>query len=212
MESGSHPARMPPSIQRFHPSAQPDQMEPLAGMLCRAFDKDAHINWIVRQDARRGEAFHGFFRLLLADLASQHGEIYATEDLKAAALCFPPGNASIPLSTQLRIGMRFGTITGWTNLPLRAFGLNRMEARHPGQPHVFLQTIGVDPEFQGMGYGSALLKALTRQWDAQGIPAYLETSREANLGFYEKHGFRVISSASLPRGPVLWQLLRKPVR
>ena len=200
------PIRHP--VGRLHPARHIDRIDSLIEMLCRAFDQDAHINWIVRQDERRAEAFRRLFRLLLTELAPGHGELFASADLQAGALWFPPGAWKLGLPSQLRVGLRFAAICGWHNLPLRAYGLNRMEARHPKTPHYFLQTIGVAPEKRRQGHGSALLETLFARSDAAGVPVYLETSRTDNVAFYERHGFQVIGRVALPRGPMLFQMLR----
>lgn len=197
-----------PSVTRIVPAYDPAAIDALANVLCRAFDNDAHINWIIRQDSKRSAAFRKFFQLLLTDLLGPRGEIYATSDKQAAAVWFPPQTQSLSLVAQARVGIRFAEITGWQSLPIRAYGLNLMETRHPKIPHYFLQTIGVDPEVQGHGHGSALLEVVLKQCDAEDIAAYLETSNEANIPFYEKQGFRVIAKAQLPRGPMLWQMQR----
>jgi ribosomal protein S18 acetylase RimI-like enzyme len=71
--------------------------------------------------------------------------------------------------------------------------------------------LGVARAAQGRGVGSRLLKAGTRRCDDEGLPAYLETQTERNLGFYRRHGFEVVSE-TLPRrdAPRLWSLWREP--
>jgi ribosomal protein S18 acetylase RimI-like enzyme len=67
-----------------------------------------------------------------------------------------------------------------------------MEEFHPKEPHWYMPMIGVDPSRQGQGYGSALLKAALKHCDADGLPAYLESSSPRNVPLYERHGFEVI--------------------
>ena len=62
---------------------------------------------------------------------------------------------------------------------------------HPLEPHWYLATLGVTPELQGRGVGSALLAQWLGQVDRDGTPAWLETDREANLAFYRRAGFEV---------------------
>nr|QQZ52074.1 GNAT family N-acetyltransferase [Phenylobacterium glaciei] len=57
-----------------------------------------------------------------------------------------------------------------------------MDELHPmARPHAYLWFLGVRPEAQGLGVGSRMLKAGLAKVDAAGLPAYLESSNEANV-------------------------------
>ncbi len=86
----------------------------------------------------------------------------------------------------------------------------RIDARHPTSPHMYLAVLGTDPSAQGRGIGSALLAPVLRQCDEDGVPAYLESSKERNVAFYARHGFRVREELPLPRGPRMWLMWREP--
>jgi ribosomal-protein-alanine N-acetyltransferase len=57
-----------------------------------------------------------------------------------------------------------------------------------------VHTIGVDPEFQGIGVGTALLRTLLMRADELAAPVFLEvrTDNERAIGLYERHGFERI--------------------
>lgn len=61
----------------------------------------------------------------------------------------------------------------------------------PDEPVWYLKLLGVDPEGQGKGIGSTLLRESLRELDEDGLPAYLETGTERNVRFYERFGFEV---------------------
>jgi len=48
--------------------------------------------------------------------------------------------------------------------------------------------------------------------DREGVPAYLESSKERNIDFYSRFGFRVLEEVKLPRGPKMWPMWRDPAR
>jgi ribosomal protein S18 acetylase RimI-like enzyme len=86
-----------------------------------------------------------------------------------------------------------------------------MERAHPrSPPHWYLAVLGTEPELQGRGLGSAVLAPVLEQADRDGVAAYLESSKESNIAFYARHGFRVSGEVRLPRGPKLWPMWRDP--
>ena len=98
-----------------------------------------------------------------------------------------------------------------TNLRTTLRLLALMESKHPRQPHWYLATLGTAVEQQGKGVGSALMRPVLEHCDAEGIPCYLESSKERNVPFYRRHGFEVVEEVPLPGdGPMLWTMWREP--
>ncbi len=80
---------------------------------------------------------------------------------------------------------------------------------HPAEPHWYLGIIGADPGRQGTGAGRAVMEHVLERADAEGTPAYLESSKEQNLSYYERFGFTVTSEERLPDGgPRFWPMWR----
>lgn len=75
----------------------------------------------------------------------------------------------------------------------------------------FLNTVGVAPEAQGQGLGSAVLVPGIQAAAHAGYPAFLETSSERNVKFYERLGFEVTAEILLPdNGPRTWCMRKDP--
>lgn len=90
-------------------------------------------------------------------------------------------------------------------------GLLRAQSMHPEEPpHAYLAILGTDPAAQGRGLGSAMMAPVLEQCDRDGLGAYLESSKDQNIYFYARHGFRVTAERRLPRGPRLWPMWRDP--
>jgi ribosomal protein S18 acetylase RimI-like enzyme len=67
-------------------------------------------------------------------------------------------------------------------------------AKHdPDEPHWHIGPIGVHPELQGQGVGSALLRSFLSMVDEQKLAGYLETDVDRNVVLYKKVGFAVIA-------------------
>lgn len=184
----------------------------ITAVLCRAFDADPVMNWVLRQDAGRGAAFEWMFGLSMA-LTLPHGEVYTTDDLTGAALWTPPGKWSWRAGwfTQLKQAPGFVRSIGVRRLRRVALAVAALEARHPTQPHFYLFQLAVDPPVQGRGIGSALLQHVLRRCDRDGLPAYLENSNPRNTPLYERHGFKTSERHLMGGdGPPLWLMWREP--
>ncbi len=76
------------------------------------------------------------------------------------------------------------------------------------ESHWYLAIIGVDPNYQGKGFASILLKYLISTSDS--YPIYLETFVEKNVPIYEHFNFKVVEIATVPDANIpIWAMLRK---
>jgi GNAT superfamily N-acetyltransferase len=184
--------------------------DPLAAVLGRAVADDPVWRWMF---PRRPERMAAMFAMLLrhahlpngvSELAEQDGEVLA------GALWDPPGRWRISVSTQLKqLPALLRVLGGRTFTVLR--GLGEIERAHPIEPHWYLAVLGTDPAAQGRGLGSALLRSRLSRCDDTRFPAYLESSKEENVPYYERFGFRVTGEVRLPGdGPRVWPMWRNP--
>jgi GNAT superfamily N-acetyltransferase len=66
------------------------------------------------------------------------------------------------------------------------------------RPHFYLSLLGTDPAHRGKGLGMALLAENLALIDAEGMPAYLESSNPVNNRRYESVGFVAVGELSTP--------------
>jgi len=144
---------------------------------------------------------------LHAETVVGHGGAYRTEDFRGAALWYPPGVQ--PNSAAIR--EIFASAIDAETLELLAAALTEMARFEPDEPHLYLRSIGVDPACQGLGYGSALVRAGVEESDRRGLPAYLEATSADSRALYERQGFSVLGEVRLDEAPPVWPMLR-PVR
>jgi GNAT superfamily N-acetyltransferase len=90
--------------------------------------------------------------------------------------------------------------------------MDRFEKSHPrDEPHYYLSLLGTHPDHRGHGKGMRLLAANLAEIDAEGMPAYLESSNRANDHRYERFGFVQISEFAAPGGhPTVACIWRDP--
>jgi GNAT superfamily N-acetyltransferase len=185
-------------------------MEGLARALGRAFLDDPVARWIMRRDQRRLSQLERTFRVGLRGIYLPRGSCWTTGGMVGGALWLPPGGWHIPAPRQLRLLPAMALIYG-RDMP-RALRLFQMiESQHPSRPpHWYLAFVGVDPEWQGKGVGTALLGPVLERCDREGMGAYLEASSPRNRACYERSGFSVTGEMTLPGGPTMWKMWREP--
>ena len=91
--------------------------------------------------------------------------------------------------------------------------LTRFDAAHPrDEPHYYLSLLGTHPDHRGKGIGMALLEHDLALIDADGFPAYLESSNPANNHRYAGVGFEEVGEFSYPGGDPLVTTMWRPAR
>src|SRR5437868_5964061 len=171
----------------------------MAAVLGRAFDEDPVWQWVLPDGASRVRRLTGLFGIAMRHVHMPHGASEAggrDATVEAAALWDPPGRWHISRGRQVRLLVPLlGVLGRRTPDALRALG--SIENHHPREPHWYLSMLGTDPLAQGNGLGSALLRSRLDRCDIAGVPAYLESSKERNVPYYERFGFRVTGEVAL---------------
>jgi len=181
-----------------------DDAGALAEVLVRAFHDDPVTIWAHPDERKRPRRNHVFFSGRLRSLVP-HELTWTTDAREGAAIWAPPDAWMVPPGELLR---GFGALTV-RRAPIVLWGLGAIERAHPRKPHLYLAVLGVDPSRQGQGVGSRLIAPGLEWCDREGVPAYLETAKERNVVFYERHGFHVTEERRLPRGPKVWLMWRE---
>lgn len=190
--------------------AQPRDVPALAKVLARAFYDDPVARWSCRPERLRPKLLERFnatrMRQLLAD-----EEIWTTDDLSSVAMWAPPKRWRTTPREDLEMSLPLLHPRLILRLPLIVSGMARLELNHPHDPpHWYLAILGTDPSVQGQGHGSAVLGPVLERCDEDGLGAYLESSKESNVAFYSRLGFKLTGEIRMPRGPRLWPMWRDP--
>ncbi|HEY7570547.1 MAG TPA: GNAT family N-acetyltransferase [Nitrososphaeraceae archaeon] len=83
---------------------------------------------------------------------------------------------------------------------------------HPSEPHWYLPLLGVDPLHHDKGFGSVLMQYALATCDRDNRIAYLESSNQRNIPFYERHGFEMLGTIQVNTSPSIYPMIRKPHR
>jgi ribosomal protein S18 acetylase RimI-like enzyme len=186
----------------------------VATALAAAFHADPVFRWLTPDDDRRRRILPAFFDLAI-DVFRRHDHIWCVGDdggVAGGALWSPAGVAPMDEVD----GDRF--VGGCVELAGPDAGrwedvIALLDENHPHHAdHDYLWLLGVVPDRQGRGHGSAMLRAVLDRGDRDGVPAYLEATSRENVRLYERHGFRVTGELAVTGAPSLWAMWREPAR
>jgi ribosomal protein S18 acetylase RimI-like enzyme len=182
----------------------------IATTLSRAFFDDPVFRWAVPDDDRRWEVIPGVFSLFTGAFL-RHDEIYLAGKGGGAALWAPPGQAPVDEKHADEFTLRLEQVVGAdAERFFKVAGL--IDEHHPHGSYYYLQFMGVEPECQRRGIGSALLDNVLGRCDREGARAYLNATSPQNKRLYERHGFRATAEFAPAGGPPLWAMWRDPKR
>ena len=179
----------------------------LAETLALAFHDDPAVSWIFPDATRRAVKLPGMFNIIIpGDLEA--GIALRSPGGEAVTLWRAPGRSHTGKLEQLRqfipLLRTFGSALG------RAIRIaDAIEAHHPKHDFWYLHYAGVRPQHQGKGWGGAAIRAGIARAEADGMPVYLETATDSNVGLYQSLGFKVTGEWDVPKGgPHFWSMLR----
>ncbi|HSG88952.1 MAG TPA: GNAT family N-acetyltransferase [Pseudomonadales bacterium] len=144
------------------------------------------------------------FAGVMGDAALARGAVFVAPDFAGVAYWHAPG--AEPDEETLGAGIAASVPADRQEELMGLF--EAMASHHPDAPHWYLPQIGVDPSAQGRGVGAALMKHALAHIDAEGLPAYLESSNPRNISLYERFGFEAIGEIRVGRVPLVTPMLR----
>ncbi len=196
----------------------PARLLEASAALASAFYEDPSFRFLLPREETRGR----WLPLLMGAGLRQvlpEGHVYTTtsEDVPGVIGLVPPGRYPLPFWRNFRFFVSVAWRPPPFGLPLRFHvrglqALRVVERLHPRKPHWYVSVLGVHPRQQGKGLGRVLLEPALARADREGLPVYLETSKESNLSFYRHFGFEIEDEVELPgSGPPVWTMLRPPI-
>jgi ribosomal protein S18 acetylase RimI-like enzyme len=190
-----------------------DDIPAIAAVLARAFAADPFFSYLAGDAPERSQRMRDGWRAILRHASAGLAATWTTGDRAGAAVWIPPGRSASGTLDQLRMLPAMGRLVGWGRLRSVAAALETLERRrrhHAPASHWYLSALGVEPDRQGEGIGSALLAPVLAEADASAVPCYLETAVGRNVLLYERHGFDVVEELVLPATDVHGWLMRRP--
>lgn len=193
----------------------PRQLRSASELLANTFFDYPRFTSYFPNPNRRARFLPWYFRNILRT-ALRFGEVYTTPDISGVILIIPPGKTKISILEYIQNGFlltpfALGFKNYYRSMKCEDFvDKTRIELLN-SRPHYYLWTLAVDVEKKAKGIGSALLQLAIDKANAQKLPIYLETHKEINVGYYIKHGFKLVHNACIPKIQLpIWCMLREP--
>jgi GNAT superfamily N-acetyltransferase len=180
----------------------------LRTVLADAFYDDPMLGWLIPDESSRRARLRRFFEIELRHMALPRGQVWTTGELSGAALIMAPGAWRAPLRATTLEGRAF-----WPHLSRAArlgMAMERRHGREVREPHYYVRDVGVLPDMQGRGLGSALMRPTLERCDEESLPAYLEASSEHSAALYERLGFQLVRELRVGGSPPLRLMVRPP--
>lgn len=175
---------------------------PATEVLARAFERDPKMDYFTSDTGDHRALTRQILRFELA-YGILYGEVYAPSPaMEGVAVWLPSKKAEISFWRAVRAGALSlrRHVGGDVMKRILAFSeyIDALHREHLPDAHWYLFFIGVDPDHQGKGIASRLIRPMLARFDREGVSCYLVTQNEQNVPLYEHYGFGVISRSTIP--------------
>ena len=195
----------------------PEQYGEAARALGRAFIDDPPVKLLLPEPAdpvERARLLTLFFEAMLG-IQRNTGEpvlgVMMDNKVVAAAIIESGG---VPVPTLILHGLlqlpRMLQGIGLTGLRRGIELQSDLLKNHPHEPHLYLNFLGVDPDYQRHHCGSAIIDELRRLAAERSslCGVYLETGTESNVAYYQSRGYEILGEIH-PQGCRMWRMLQR---
>ncbi|MEI6648942.1 MAG: GNAT family N-acetyltransferase [Actinomycetes bacterium] len=187
--------------------ATPSDIDAIVEIFTSAFFDDPLWGPVFPDRTRRVQQATAFWRLFTTS-AIRYPWTFLTEHGESAAMWIPADGIDLT-SAEEESFENFLIEIGDHPIAKNILAIMDQFAKaRPTEPHFYLSLLGTLQSFRGQGLGMALLRENLGRIDAQGAPAYLESTNALNNARYESVGFRPHGSFTIPSGLVVTTMWR----
>ena len=194
-----------------------DRVGEAADVLAAALADDPGFRHLFPRCGRRERELRALYRMTLADTL-RHGHALVTtqgDTVTGVAALYPPGAYPMTPRRWWRLAPQLAALAARTRTHAR--GLVRfgdLTSRGVPSDAWYVEALGVRPDKQRAGRGKALMRQVFSLVDAAGGPGYLETTKPANVDYYEALGYDPVGEpvALAADGPWIFRMERAAVR
>lgn len=194
----------------------PSDLEPMAQVLARSFEKDPLVSFILPNAKTRVKTVAKFFRAM-GRLNIRAGSAFGIgEPLQGVAVWSFPNKPEA--SASLKDLLTFLPVL-FSPYPIgvrraRAV-LGQIDANHKkyaSEPHFYLDNLGVLASARGKGLSSKLIRPFMQMADEQKVIAYTDTVTDVNVPLYQHFGFELVEENFIASAGITTYALRRTPR
>ena len=198
-----------PTVQPIHAS----QIAKLGQTMSKAFFDDPLMEYMVPDKDKRLKIGNWFMAKAIG-YCHKWGEVHADADLAGGSAWLSPGNTTMSTLRILRAGLwqvpfRIG-LSGMSRFNKLDSESAKVHKKLVPGDHWYLMLLGVDPEMQKSGIGSAAIDVGAAKAQQAGLPVYLETMTQSNVDYFMKRGFEIGEEFDIDGKAHTWAMVRKP--
>lgn len=173
-----------------------EDLDGIVETLAFAFSDDPIWSWAFPDpDAQRF-----WWRLFAGSALRRYPWTFVAGDFDAVSVWLPPGGSELDPDEETDLRSLLDDLAGPPADEVWEL-LERFDSNQPADPpHYYLSLLGVSQAARGRGLGMALLAENLERIDAEGAPAFLESSNPGNNPRYERQGFQPVGSFERPDG------------
>lgn len=178
----------------------------IVDILTSSFRDNKSVNYIIKRDADTQQRLRNLMNYSF-EICHLFGSIFLSDNKKSCALIlFPDKKKSSLKSIKLDLKLIFNCV-GLANVSKALKREAKIKKLQPEGLLYYIWFIGVYPDHQHNGIGSALLAELISDASSEQRTMCLETSTLSNISWYESFGFKVYNELDL--GYTLYFLKRE---
>jgi ribosomal protein S18 acetylase RimI-like enzyme len=184
------------NAEKFNISEIKD-FEQAVNIFSEAFKNDPMHLLIFPDDSSRLEMVKAIYRFVVYNIAPELNYnikgLEINNELIAVIIFTTPESKKEWTPVLISEGEKAGRITGERYVTMiREYALKAMRNR-PKSPHFYINELAVSPEYQGKGYGKALMKYIENLSNNHSLSTgiALDTSNPENVKMYEHLGYNI---------------------
>jgi len=172
--------------------ARPNETAYVAQTIAMAFASDPIWEVALRGTGGSTEHHEPYWRLFVEG-AMRYRTVRISEGGGAVSVWLPPDGTELSDAQAADLERLVSRALAPAAVDALHALFRRFEANRAKQPkHQYLSLLATHPEHRGSGVGQRLLADDLNAWDAEGVPAYLESTNPGNDHRYERAGFQSI--------------------